>query len=408
MLTRHGLLAAMAVTGLAVTGCSSLPLPLPEPETPAQRADRLAKSMLIVDTHIDVPYRLQNNPADVSQATESGDFDFPRAAAGGLNAPFMSIYIPAERELDGTAGELADELIDMVENIVREAPDKFALARTADEVEQAFDAGLIAMPLGMENGAPIAGDLANLQRYYERGIRYITLTHSKSNHICDSSYDEARPWNGLSPFGEELVEAMNRTGVMIDISHVSDEAFYDVMALTKVPPIATHSSARHFTPGFERNMSDDMIRVLAAAGGVIQINFGSTFISADSRDSSQELRDARDAFLEETGVAADSEAAGAFSELFRRNNPFRYASLQDVLDHFDHVRDLVGIDHVGIGSDYDGVGDSLPVGLKDVSTYPNLVGGLLDRGYSEEDVRKILGGNLMRVWREAERYAAEN
>ncbi|MEL6312358.1 MAG: membrane dipeptidase, partial [Pseudomonadota bacterium] len=238
--------------------------------------------------------------------------------------------------------------------------------------------------------------------------RYITLTHSKSNHICDSSYDEARPWNGLSPFGEELVEAMNRTGVMIDISHVSDEAFYDVMALTKVPPIATHSSARHFTPGFERNMSDDMIRVLAAAGGVIQINFGSTFISADSRDSSQELRDARDAFLEETGVAADSEAAGAFSELFRRNNPFRYASLQDVLDHFDHVRDLVGIDHVGIGSDYDGVGDSLPVGLKDVSTYPNLVGGLLDRGYSEEDVRKILGGNLMRVWREAERYAAEN
>ncbi|MEO1573801.1 MAG: dipeptidase [Pseudomonadota bacterium] len=407
MQKNNTVLVATAVISL-LAGCSTLPLPLPEPETMEERALRLAQNLLLVDTHIDVPYRLQNRFEDVSVATENGDFDFPRARAGGLDAPFMSIYIPAERELDGTAGELANELIDMVENIASESPDKFAIATSTGEVEQAFANGLIALPMGMENGAPIAGDLGNLQHFYDRGIRYITLTHSKSNHICDSSYDEARPWNGLSPFGEQLVEAMNRTGVMIDISHVSDEAFYDVMALSKVPVIASHSSARRFTPGFERNMSDDMIRALASRGGIIQINFGSTFISADSRESSQALREARDAFLADSGAAADSEAAGAFTELYRRNNPFRYASLSEVLDHFDHVRDLVGVDHVGIGSDYDGVGDSLPVGLKDVATYPNLIAGLLERGYSEDDIRKILGGNLMRVWRETERYAAGN
>ena len=403
-LLRYRLIAVLAATSVA--GCAT-PVSAPTQSIEA-RARALAQSTLIVDTHIDVPYRLENKFEDVSQATESGDFDHPRARAGGLDAPFMSIYIPAQKELDGTAVALADQLIDMVEQIATDAPDKFVVATSTDEVERAFSRGLIALPLGMENGAPIDGNLDNLRHFHARGIRYITLTHSKSNHICDSSYDEERPWGGLSPFGERLVRAMNETGVMIDISHVSDEAFYDVLAISKVPLVATHSSARHFTPGFERNMDDAMIRALAAAGGVIQINFGSTFISAASRENYEALRDARTAFLTENQLPPTGEAADKFTDYYRARTPFRYATLDEVLDHFDHVRDLVGVDHVGIGSDYDGVGDSLPTGLKDVSTYPNLIAGLMRRGYSDQDIEKILSGNLMRVWRAAERYATEN
>lgn len=374
----------------------------------AAKANELAASLLIVDTHVDVPYRLQEEWADVSAATADGDFDYPRAKAGGLNAPFMSIYIPAEKEKDGTATELANELIDKIESIAKKAPTKFAIAHSTQDVNEQFERGVISLPLGMENGAPIAGDLKNLEHFYQRGIRYITLTHSKANHICDSSYDEERPWGGLSPFGEKLVPAMNDIGVMVDISHVSDEAFYDALAISKVPMIASHSSARHFTPGFERNMDDDMIRALAAKGGVIMINFGSSFINQASRDNHDTMKAARTEHLEANGMVDDEHASEAFTDEYRLHTPFLFADLSDVLDHFDHVRDLVGIDFVGIGSDYDGVGDSLPNGLKDVSSYPNLIKGLLQRGYSEQDIEKILGANLMRVWRQVETYAKKH
>ncbi len=391
---------------LMVTACATTDV---DPDKLLQERGRaLAASSLIVDTHIDVPYRLEEEYEDVSRATAKGDFDYPRAVAGGLNAPFMSIYIPAEREAAGTATALANELIDMIENIAANSPDKFSIAHSTADVMRDFERGVISLPLGMENGAPIDGDLANLTHFYERGIRYITLTHSKSNHICDSSYDPERQWNGLSPFGEELVREMNNLGIMVDISHVSDDAFYDVMKITKVPPIASHSSARYFTPGFERNMNDDMIVALAQAGGVIQINYGSTFISARSRASYDKLKAARDAYLEANDYPLQGDEADAFTERYRADNPFDYADLEDVLDHVDHIRELVGIDYIGIGSDYDGVGDSLPTGLKDVSSYPNLIVGLLRRGYSDADIRKVLGGNLMRVWRETERYAASH
>ncbi|MFK8015643.1 MAG: dipeptidase [Gammaproteobacteria bacterium] len=396
---------AIAFISLSLVGCTSTSVNR-EPLTIEQRANALARSTLIVDTHIDVPYRLEQEFEDVSKATMKGDFDYPRAVAGGLNAPFMSIYIPAERETDGTATALADQLIDMVEGIASASPDKFSVAHSTADVERDFARGVMSLPMGMENGAPIAGDLANLKHFYDRGIRYITLTHSKSNHICDSSYDEARPWQGLSPFGETLVREMNNMGVMVDVSHVSDDAFYDVMKITKVPPVATHSSARHFTPGFERNMDDDMIKRLAAAGGVIQINYGSSFIMSMALANYNALKDARTAYLEENGFPEDGDEADAFTKRYRETTPFVYADVEDVIDHIDHVRDLVGIDYVGIGSDYDGVGDSLPTGLKDVASYPNLIAAMLKRGYSDSDVRKVLSGNLMRVWRETERYAA--
>jgi membrane dipeptidase len=374
----------------------------------AAQARQIALESIIVDTHIDVPYRLYDEWEDVSVATDGGDFDYPRAVAGGLNAPFMSIYTPATLEAEGGSKARADELIDLVLKIVNSAPDKFAIARSADEVEAQFSEGLISFPLGMENGSPIEGDLANLQYFYERGIRYITLAHSLTNHISDSSYDDNKPWDGLSEFGEEVVKEMNRLGIMVDVSHVSDAAFYDVMAITDVPAIASHSSARHFTPDFERNMADDMIKILAENGGVIMINYGSSFVTAAAHEYSSGRTDAYKAYradnnLEDTD-ALDKEFKTTYDE---SHGGLPFADIEDVLDHFDHVVALAGIDHVGIGSDYDGVGDSLPTGLKDVASYPNLVEGLLARGYAEEDVKKILGSNLLRVWRQVE-AAAEN
>ena len=374
----------------------------------SSRALKLARESLIVDTHVDVPYRIKARPADIAHATDDGDFDYPRAVAGGLNAPFMSIYTPAELEAEGLSKEVAESLISMVEGFVEQAPDKFAIALSVADVREQFDAGLMSLPLGMENGSPIEGDLSNLQHFYDRGIRYITLTHSLSNHISDSSYDDNRQWNGLSDFGIEVVSEMNRIGIMIDVSHVSDEAFWQVLEVSNTPVIASHSSARHYTPGFERNMSDEMIVALAENGGVIQINFGSTFVTQEARDYGDARTEAGKQFMLEHPDMSKSDLYTTFPEIFaEEHGPLPFATVDDVLDHFDHVVKLVGVEHVGIGSDYDGVGDSLPIGLKDVSSYPNLIEGLLRRGYSDEDIRKILGENLLRVWQAVEAYAAQ-
>ena len=318
----------------------------------------------------------------------------------------MSIYVPAALDDSPASTALAHKLIDYVEAIVGRAPDKFAIPHSVADVEAQVGKGLISLPLGMENGSPIQGDLANLKVFYDRGIRYITLAHSMSNHISDSSYDLRRKWKGLSPFGKQLVAEMNKLGVMIDISHVSDAAFYQTIELTKVPVIASHSSLRRFTPGFERNMDDDMIKALANNGGVIMINFGSTFVDKTARSWRDKFVKVRQPIEDEFGK--QSEQFKGFETQYRAQNPFPFAGVKEVLDHIDHVVNLVGVDYVGIGSDYDGVGDSLPEGLKDVSTYPNLVQGLMDRGYSERDIEKILGTNLIRVWRQVEEFAARS
>lgn len=371
------------------------------------KAEAISKKYIIADTHIDVPHRLLEKYDDVSMATEGGDFDYPRAVKGGLDAPFMSIYTPADLEEKGGSKEQAEQLIDMVEKMVADSPDKFALAMSPGDLLRNFRQGLISLPMGMENGSPLEGDLTNVEYFFERGIRYITLAHSLSNHLSDSSYDEARPNDGLSDFGREVVKEMNRLGMMVDVSHLSDKAFYDVLEVSEVPVIASHSSARHFTPGFERNMSDEMIKALTENGGVIFINFGSTFVSQASRDNYDAYKEARQQFMEETGVTAEHESVMEFTKQYRAEKPFEFADLEIVLDHFDHVIKLVGVDYVGIGSDYDGVGDSLPTGLKDVATYPNLIEGLLVRGYSEEEIAKILSGNLLRVWTQVENHAQQ-
>ena len=370
--------------------------------TASDKAIKLAKDTILIDTHIDVPYRIHESWVDVTKATSDGDFDYPRAVKGGLNAPFMSIYIPAHLEFEGKGKsyQLANQMIDSMEAIVQRAPDKFAIANSSSDIEEQFKQGKLSIAMGMENGSPIEGDMKNLQHFYDRGIRYITLAHSQSNHISDSSYDIRRKWKGLSPFGKKLVTEMNNIGMLIDVSHISDDAFYQVMELSKTPVIASHSSLRKYTPGFERNMNDDMLLALKENGGVIQINFGSSFVTAKAGSWGKQLKSTKESAKKEgTKLSKDFDAA------YRAKNPYPFASLEQVLDHIDHVVELIGIDYVGIGSDYDGVGDSLPIGLKDVSSYPNLVQGLMDRGYSDKDIKKILSGNMLRVWQQAEAYA---
>ena len=334
-------------------------------------AQELAQEMIIIDTHLDTPIQLYMQQSkngfyeDITKAS-SLHFDFDRAVSGGLNVPFFVIFTPPSAEEKGTAFEMAKDLIQILEDIMNKHPSKFRLVKSPEEITN--EKGVMQVVYGMENGAPIESKLSNIKVFSDMGINYITLAHSKSNHISDSSYDSNKNWGGLSPFGRKVVAEMNKQGVMIDISHVSDAAFYEVLKLTKTPVIASHSSLRHFVPGFERNVSDDMLRELAKNEGVIQICFGSEFIAE------------------------------------KKKYPNLIVTVKDVADHIDRVKKLVGIDHVGIGSDYDGW-RNFPVGLEDTSTYPNLIKELLNRNYTKEEIEKIFGGNLLRVWREVEKFS---
>ena len=372
------------------------------------RAKALADEFIIADGHVDLPYRLQIKNFRLDKAytgipveSEDGDFDFVRARRGGLDAPFMSVYIPADRNAE-EAKLLADTLIRMIDYIAQEKSDYFEVARTPADVQRIAASGRIALPMGMENGSPITST-DDVALYRSKGISYITLTHSKDNDICDSSYDTTHTWKGLSPFGVEVVKAMNRAGVMVDVSHISDDAFYDVLAVTQVPVIASHSSARYFTPGWERNMSDDMLVKLKENGGVVMVNFGSTFLDAEVVKHKAEASARIRKELESKGLEGRELRDAVASELARDSR--NYSDVKRVADHVDHMVKLAGIDHVGIGSDFDGVGDSLPTGLKDVSDYPNLLEELLNRGYSEADIEKICSGNVFRVWNKVLEYA---
>lgn len=352
---------------------------------------RLSRDLIIVDTHIDVPYRLNKKWEDISGQTPEGHFDYARAVRGGLNAPFMSIYIPASYQKTGEAKAYAEKMIDIVHKITREWPEKFQIAYSPEDIINQFQKGLISLPMGMENGAGIEQDLHNIQYFHEQGIRYITLTHSKWNQICDSSYDPDKHWNGLSPFGEKVVREMNKTGIMIDVSHISDSAFYQVIQLSVSPVIASHSACRVYTPGFERNMSDDMIKTLASHGGVIQVCFGSFFINPEFQTKMEPAYD----YIERHQMSPEEQ--NTYLEKYKSDNHVPEVDLDEVVDHINHVAALVGVDHIGLGSDFDGVED-VPNRLSDVSMYPNLLERLLEDGYTEKDVKMICSGNIFRVW----------
>jgi membrane dipeptidase len=386
--------------------------PAAEPVDPLARANELAQRLIILDGHVDLPFRasedarLGKGVEDVAGRTTRGDFDWVRAREGGLDAPFMSIYTPARlQKRAGASKRHADAAIDYVEGLIAAHPDKFAAARTPAEVRANTARGLISLPLGMENGSPIERDLDNLVHFHGRGIRYITLTHSLDNQISDSSYSDARTHGGLSEFGREVVREMNRLGIMVDVAHVSDEALREAVEISEVPVIASHSSCRHFTPGFERNVSDELLLAMAAEGGVLQINFGGSFVSDEYRRWGDEAERAVGRLAEEHSLDEDSPELVAHFETWKTEHPPPRVGVGVVADHIEHAVAVAGIDHVGLGSDFDGVGPSLPEGLKDVSMYPNLLRVLLERGWTEEQLEKLCSGNVFRVWQAAEDHA---
>jgi membrane dipeptidase len=364
-----------------------------------EEAVKISREVIIIDGHVDLPYRLRSKPDDVSKQTPGGHFDFVRAKVGGLDAPFMSIYIPAEKEMNG-AMTLANQLIASVEKLCADHPDKFALAYSPADIQLNFSKGLISLPMGLENGAPVEGKLENIDILYKKGIRYITLTHSKDNHICDSSYDQKYTHGGLSPFGYEVVERMNELGIMVDVAHVTDRTVAQVLRISRAPVIASHSSCRHFTPGFERNLSDELIKGIAERNGIVMINFGSAFITANGN------RELNKIFSQINNGANENDPTIKVKMDSLRNQSEIMGNVALVADHIDHVVKLAGIDYVGLGSDYDGV-DHLPIGLDDVSKYPNLIHELLKRGYTREDIEKICSGNLFRVWNEVTAVAGK-
>ena len=399
---RHAMLAASILASLALAA----------PIAQAQdAATRLAQDAIIVDTHIDAPGILMDKWADLGVEAKDREFDHPKSRAGGLDVAFMSIYTSPKQDADGSAWHVANQMIDGVEALVQRHPDKFAILASPKDAARLIEGGRVLLPMGMENGAPLGDKLQNVQFFFDRGVRYITLAHSGNNRLADSSYARTKQWNGLSPFGRDVVREMNRLGMIVDVSHLGDASAKEAIALSRVPVIASHSAFRHFTPDFERNISDDIAKAVAAKGGVIQIPFGTAFIDpASAADTQARFRaidefDRNNAALKAQGQPPKDRVA--FDKAWDAAHPVRASTLAQVLDQIDYGVKLLGIDHVGIGSDFDGVDGELPAELKTVTDFPHLVAGLQARGYNDADIRKILGGNLLRAWGAIEDGAAK-
>ncbi len=371
------------------------------------RAARLHREAIVVDLHIDTPQRLLDENLDLAPRDAHGHIDLPRMKEGGLDAGFMSIYINMRTYTGDAATKRALQLIDSVAEQVRRHPDQLVLATTAADVRRAHKDGKVALLMGMEGGTPIANDLRLLRDFHRLGVRYLTLTHSLNNDWVDSSTDKAAH-NGLTDFGKDVVREMNRLGMMVDISHVSDKSFYDALAVSQAPMIASHSSCRAIN-SHARNMTDDMIKALAAKGGVVHINYHIGFLDEDFRVAVAKINDeyrAKDSALEKQ-YAGDAKGLLAAQENLQKEYRARLprVSWEKVVEHIDHAVKLVGADHVGLGSDFDGAW--MPEGMDDASYLPRITQALLDRGYSETDIKKILGGNTLRVMEEVERVAAK-
>ena len=381
------------------------------------RAKEIHEKVLTVDTHADTPSRLLREGWSIGERHDpdersSGCIDLPRMKEGGLDAEFFAVYVgQGERSPEGyvTAKERADSLLEALYQMEKDHPDQVEIATTPDDAYRLEKQGKRAAFIGMENGYPIGKDLALVEYFYDRGVRYITLCHGGDNDICDSSFERRNPEDdGLTEFGKKVVAECNRMGIMVDISHVSDRSFFDVLEVTKAPVIASHSSVRTICD-HPRNLTDEMLEALAENGGVIQICFVSSFVKTP--DPNPE-RDAAMAQLEEKygsrSDISDDETRKKWRAEFmaiREKFPEERAAIEDIVDHIDHVVDLIGVDYVGIGTDFDGGGGV--DGCDDVSDMPNITTELVRRGYSEEDIRKIWGGNLMRVFREVANTAKQ-
>ena len=393
-----------AVVILTVLGCRELYTSSYD-STLHSRAVELSQKYMILDAHQDIAWRLSNKMADVSVLTKEGEFDWVRARKGGLDVVFATAYVPSKYEKLQTAKVCTEEMLGLIEDAVAKGGGKFVFCRSVEDVRRESFKDRVCFVLTIENGSGLEGDLENVDYFYNRGVRYITLVHVADNHICDSSWFGEGKWGGLSAFGREVVARMNRLGMMVDVSHASDEAFYEIVKLSKAPVVASHSACRHFTPGWQRNMSDEMIKVLAAKGGVIQINFGSMFVNTGVNARYIHRWEEIDAYIEANKL--EGQEQDDYVEGYIKANPLGEADVKDVVANIDHVVKLVGIEHVGLGSDYEGLSGALPRGLEDVSCYPNLIYELLKAGYSESDIEKICSGNFLRVWSEVERVGRE-
>lgn len=356
----------------------------------------MAAQNIGIDSHIDTIQRVLVDNEDLGVRSTHGHADLPRLREGGTNAPFFSLWVPTYYKGSEAVRRTLD-LRDAIERVFDAHPDQIALALNASDVERITKAGKIAAILSIEGGHQIADDLAVLRVYYALGVRSMTLTHFRNNNWADSSTDKP-VHNGLTDFGRQVVREMNRLGMIVDISHVSDKTFYDALAVTTKPVIASHSSCRALSE-VPRNMTDDMIRALAKNGGVIGINFGEGFLNQKDADL---LKKAVNSISynepQLTGRALDEYAARQVHEQMKQ--PAKsYATIDDAVAHIDHAVRVAGIDHVGIGSDFDGI-SAPPKGLEDISKMPALAAALRKKGYSEQDVRKIFGLNTLRVFRE--------
>jgi len=373
-----------------------------------ERVMQILRRTPLIDGHNDLPWALRqgfgNDPYRVDLATNLAattrlHTDIPRLRAGGVGAQFWSVYVPASLE-PVEAAKATFEQIDTVKRIAAAYPSVFEIAVTADDIARIHKTGKIASLIGMEGGYSIDDSLGLLREFYDSGARYMTLTHSKTTTWADSATD-APKWTGLSPFGEQVVKEMNRIGMMVDLSHVSEETMYDAIRVSTAPVIFSHSSARAVT-GHPRNVPDSVLRMMPANGGIVMVTFVPGFISEPVRQWGA-LRSAELSRLSALNQG-DPDAVKTGMDAWAAANPAPKATLDDVVAHIQHVRDVAGIDHVGLGGDFDGV-DSLPEGVESVEAYPRILAELMRRGWSEADIRKISGENLLRTMRAVERAA---
>jgi membrane dipeptidase len=372
-----------------------------------ERARAIHKSAILIDGHNDLPWVVRSKAAssfdkhDLGRRLDHDHTDIPRLREGGVKGQFWSVYVPADLAKKGGAARATMEQIDVVYRMVDRYSDAFEMAYTAGDIERIVQRGKIASLIGIEGGHSIENSLGSLRMFYRLGARYMTLTHSDTLDWADSATDDAKH-HGLTPFGEQIVLEMNRLGMLVDISHVSAETMRHVLRITQAPVIASHSSAYSIAP-HPRNVPDDVLKLVAKNGGVVMVNFYSGFVDPEA---ARLLSENRQLYRELRAKYPDAAEFQKALDEWRKQHKLPRGTLNQVLDHIEHIVKVAGVDHAGIGSDFDGI-NSAPVGLEDVSTFPRITQGLLDRGHSEDAIHKILGGNVLRVLRRAEAVAQE-
>jgi membrane dipeptidase len=370
-----------------------------------EKALQIHREAIVIDGHNDLPYHLRHKNdfdlrrIDLKRPQKDLHTDIPRLKKGGLGAQFWSAYVAAERRKDDSAVRETLEQIDLIHRMVRQYPDTFAMAYSADDIVRVRKKGKIASLIGIEGGHSIDNSLGVLRMYYALGVRYMTLTHSLNTDWADSATDKP-VHKGLTDFGEQVVREMNRLGMLVDISHVSADTMRHVLRVGRAPVIASHSSA-YAVAQHPRNVPDDVLRLVARNGGVVMVNFYPGFVVPEGARAMKRLFEVGREL--KAKYPNEKEFRIAFNQ-WKKEHPFPNGSVHTVVDHIDHIVKVAGIDHVGLGSDYDGIG-RVPRQLEDVSCYPYITQELLNRGYSKKDIHKVLGGNLLRAFRRAEEVA---